>query len=177
MVTVYYIIKLITAPGALLKGFLEHLFCRIFKVPVEYAEYLQRSALCGHVEHFLAPKKGSFGICYFPHLIMLLLGLAISLPAGIKFFYFGTFGWAELLLFYVALCLLTNCFPLMEDAVNMWEKLYGEDASSKTVVKVLLSPFAVILYGGAWLEQYGLTLLLGLLEIIGLPYLLALIVG
>jgi len=177
MVTVYYMIKLITAPGALLKGFLEHLFCRIFKVPVEYAEYLQRSALCGHVEHFLAPKKGSFGICYFPHLIMLLLGLAISLPAGIKFFYFGTFGWAELLLFYVALCLLTNCFPLMEDAVNMWEKLYGEDASSKTVVKVLLSPFAVILYGGAWLEQYGLTLLLGLLEIIGLPYLLALIVG
>ncbi len=177
MVIVYYVIKFITAPGALLKGFLEHLFCRAFKVPVEYAEYLQPNSLCGHVEHFLAPKKGSFGICYFPHLIMLLFGLAISLPAGIRFFYFGAFDWSCLLLFYVGLCLLTNCFPLMEDAMNLWEQLYGEESTSKTVVKVLLSPFAVILYGGAWLEQYGLTLLLGLLEIVGLPYVIALIIG
>ncbi len=176
MVTVYYIIKFITAPGALLKGFLEHLFCRIFGVPVEFNQYMQKNELCGHAEHFLAPKRGSFGICYFPHLIMLLLGLAISLPAGIDFFYFGRFSWTALLLFYMGLSLLANLFPLMEDAINLWEHLYGEDSDSKTIVKILLSPFAVILYAGAWLEQYGLTLLTALLTIIFFPYVLGMII-
>ena len=43
MVLLYEIIKMITFPGALLKGFLEHLFCRLWKVPVEYSDYMQRN--------------------------------------------------------------------------------------------------------------------------------------
>lgn len=175
MVIVYWIVKLLTAPGALLKGFLEHLFCRIFGVPVEYNQYLQANELSGHVEHFLAAKKGSFGICYFPHLIMLVLGLAISFPAGIEFFYFGRFTWTSLLLFYIGLSLLTNLFPLMEDALNMWDKLYGPESDSKKAVKILLAPLAAILYAGAWVEQYGLTILTGVLAIAVLPYLIGLV--
>lgn len=175
MVIVYEIIKFLTFPGALLKGFLEHLFCRIYRVPVEYSDYMQRNELCGHVEHLLAPHKGSFGICFGPHLIMLLLGLVISFPGAMDLFYLGTFNWLSVILLYVGISFLTNAFPLVEDALNMWGELFS--AESKTVSKVLLAVPAAIMYAGAYLEKYGLTLLTGAACAYVLPWLLALLVG
>lgn len=175
MVIVYEIIKLLTFPGALLKGFLEHLFCRIYKVPVEYSDYMQRNELCGHVEHLLAPKKGSFGICFGPHLIMLLLGLIIAFPGAVQLFYLGTFSWLSVILLYVGVSFLTNCFPLVEDALNMWEHLFS--AESKTVSKVLLAVPAAVMYAGSYLERYGISLLTSLAFAYVLPWIVALIVG
>ena len=175
MVKVYEIIKILTFPGALLKGFLEHLFCRIFKVPVEYSDYMQRNELCGHVEHLLAPHKGSFGICFGPHIIMVLLGLLISFPAAVNLFYLGTFSWLSVILLYVGLSFLTNAFPLVEDALNMWDELYSDE--SKRVSKVLLAIPAAVLYAGAYIEKFGLTLLTGAACAYFLPWLVALIVG
>ena len=123
MVILYEIIKMLTFPGALLKGFLEHLFCRLWKVPVEYSDYMQRNELCGHVEHLLAPHKGSFAICFGPHLIMLLLGSVIAFPGAMNLFYIGTFNWLSVILFYVGVSFLANAFPLVEDALNMWSEL------------------------------------------------------
>ena len=51
MTIVYVITKYITVIGSILKGFWEHLFCRILGVPVSDARYLQATELCGHVEH------------------------------------------------------------------------------------------------------------------------------
>jgi len=158
MVTFYWILKYITFPGAMCKAFLEHLFCRIFKVPVEYNEYMQRNELCGHVEHLLADKKGSFGICFFPHILMLLMGIATILPASMGLFYLGIVRIDYIILFYIGLCFLMNCCPLYEDALNMWEHLYGYHNHSKKAAKIGLAIPAAVMRVGAWLEQYGLSL-------------------
>ena len=175
MVILYEIIKILTFPGALVKGFLEHLFCRIYKVPVEYADYMQRNELCGHVEHLLAKHRGSFGICFGPHILMLLFGSVISFAAAMNLFYIGTFGWLSIILLYVGISFLTNCFPLVEDALNMWDELFSSDA--KTVSKVCLAVPAAVMLAGSYVERYGLTLLTGAAWAYVLPWLVALIVG
>lgn len=174
MKSLYKIIKYITFPGALLKGFLEQLFCRIYHIPVTNSEYMQDNELCGHVEHDLAGKKGSFGIAWFPHIIMVLLGLFIALPGGINFFYIGTFDVLSLILFYVGVSFLTNAFPLEDDVLNMWDHLYGKDSDAKMVSKIFLAIPAAVLYAGSYLEKYGLTILTGFLCGWGFPYLVAL---
>lgn len=174
MVTLYWIIKYITFPGTLLKGFLEQLFCRIFGVPVEYSEYMQRNDLCGHTEHVLAPDHGSFGICFFPHLIMLVLGLITAFPASFYLFYLGDLNVAAAILLYISISFLTNCNPLYEDALNMWSRLYGKDSTAKKVTKVFAAIPAVIMVGFSWLEQYGLTILSAFGITYGLSYLVAL---
>lgn len=174
MKTFYKVIKYITFPGALLKGFLEQLFCRIFKIPVTNSEYMQDNELCGHIEHDLPGKKGSFAICWFPHIIMLLLGLFIALPGAIHFFYLGQFDVLSLILFYVGVSFLTNCNPLEDDAINMWDHLYGKDADAKKVSKICLAIPAAIMYGFAYVEKYGLTIVTGFLLSWGFPYFFAL---
>lgn len=176
MVTFYKIIKYITFPGAMVKGFLEHLFCRIFGIPIEYSDCMQPNQLCGHVEHMLSEKKGSFGFCWFPHIIMVLMGLMISMPAATELFYFGIFDPLSILFFYVGVSFLTNAFPLYEDSINMWEYLYGsESENTKTITKVLLWIPAAILYAGSWLDQYGATIFTALISGAILPFVVSLI--
>lgn len=175
MVTLYEILKMITFPGALLKGFLEHLFCRIFKIPVEYSDYMQRNELCGHVEHLLTPHKGSFAICFGPHIIMGLLGCFIAFPGAMGLFYIGSFNWLSVILLYVGISFLMNAFPLVEDALNMWSELYSSD--SKGISKVLLAIPAAIMYCGAYLERYCVTLLTSCAFAYFLPWIVAFFVG
>ena len=175
MVTIYWLLKYLLFPGTLLKSFLEHLFCRLYKVPIEFALYMQRNYLCGHMEHLLVKeKKGSFAICFGPHIIMLVLGLLAAFPAGVEFFYLGGFNWFAVVCFYFALSFLFNAFPLIEDAYVMWDHLYGEEADASVAAKILCAIPACIMFAGAWLEQYSLTLLTALATTAVLPYALAL---
>lgn len=175
MVTFYKIIKYITFPGAMLKGFLEHLFCRIFGIPVEYSDCMQPNQLCGHVEHMLSDKKGSFGFCWFPHIIMVILGCIVSLPGAMELFYFGIIDPLSILFFYIGISFLTNAFPLYEDAVNMWDYIYGKGSKETGKFKkvILFIPSAII-YAGSWLEQYGITFFTGILLGALLPFIVAL---
>lgn len=178
MVTLYWILKYLTFPGALLKSFLEHLFCRIYKVPIEFALYMQRNSLCGHMEHLLVKeKKGSFGICFGPHIIMLVLGLLVSFPAGVQLFYLGGINIYALICLYFGLSFLHNAFPLLEDAYSMWDHLYGSEADATTAGKILCFIPACVMFAGAWLEQYSLTLLTGLGATAALPYFVSLFFG
>ncbi|MBP5272059.1 MAG: hypothetical protein ILO43_03725, partial [Clostridia bacterium] len=126
-------------------------------------------------EHLLAPHKGSFGICFGPHIIMLLLGLAITFPASVNLFYFGTFSWLSVILLYVGVSFLVNCFPLVEDALNMWDELFS--GASKTVSKVCLAVPAAVMYAGAYLERYCVSLLTSLAFAYALPFIIGWIVG
>ena len=75
MTIVYVITKYITVIGSILKGFWEHLFCRILGVPVSDARYLQATELCGHVEHdFTKTKAVTFFINYLPGMMNRLFG-------------------------------------------------------------------------------------------------------
>ncbi len=170
----YKFIKYFTFPGSLLKGFLEQLFCRIYGIQINNSEYMQDNEYCSHIDHELTGKKGSFGICWFPHIIMLLFGLVTTFPAAVNFFYLGKFDALSLILFYAGLSFLTNAFPLEDDALNMWDHLYGKDSDAKKVSKVFLAIPAAILYAGAYVEKYGLTIVTGFLCAWGFPYLVAL---
>lgn len=174
---IYYIIKIITWPGTLLKAFMEHLTCRVYEIPVEYAKYMQKNELCGHIEHMLAPHKGSFGLCFLPHFISLICGFIFVLSSSINIIYLGKSNLFSWIFIYLGISCLTNCFPLLEDAIHMWDNLYGENSEAKTVSKILLAPFAAVMYIGAHLEKYGLTLLTSIAFAYALPYLLAFLVA
>ena len=51
------------------------------------------------------------------------------------------------ILLYVGVSFLTNAFPLVEDALNMWSELFSDE--SKGVSKVLLAIPAAVMYCGA----------------------------
>ena len=75
MTVIYVISKYITVIGSILKGFWEHLFCRILGVPVSDARYLQATELCGHVEHdFTKTKAVTFFLNYLPGMMNRMFG-------------------------------------------------------------------------------------------------------
>lgn len=167
---IFYIIKIITFPGAFLKGFLEQLACRMFGVPIEFSHYFQKNELCGHVEHLLAPKKGSFGICFLPHILMLLCGIIFSVPAACNLVYLGKVNLFGVIFAYFGISFLLNCFPLVEDALNMWDHLWSEE--TKTVTKIFLAAPAAIMYAGAYMEKYFVTILTTAGFFYAIPYIL-----
>lgn len=167
---IYYIIKIITWPGTLLKAFMEQITCRVYDIPVEYAKYMQKNELCGHIEHMLAPHKGSFGICFLPHIVSLICGFIFVLSSSINIVYLGKFNFFSWIFIYLGISCLTNCLPLLEDAIHMWDNLYGSESKAKMISKILLAPFAAVMYIGARLEKYGLTLITSIAFAYALPY-------
>lgn len=170
MVMIYYIIKILTWPGTLFKAFLEHITCRAYDIPIEYGKYMQKNELCGHVEHMLAPHKGSFGICFMPHIVSLICGFIFVLSSSINLVYLGKSNLFSWIFIYLGISCLTNCFPLPEDAIHMWENLYGKTYGAKLVSKIFLAPAAAVMYLGAYLEKYGLTLITSVAFAYALPY-------
>lgn len=170
-----YILKILTFPGAFLKGFLEQLACRMFEVPVEFSKYFQKNELCGHVEHMLAPKKGSFGICFLPHIISLFCGLIFSVASAINIVYLGKFNVFGVLFMYLGISCLLNCFPLVEDAINMWDHLF-KDESTNPIAKIGLAIPAAVMYLGAYLERYFVTILTTAGFFYAIPYIFAIFI-
>lgn len=169
-----YILKILTFPGAFLKGFLEHLACRMYEIPVEFSRYFQKNELCGHVEHMLAPKKGSFGICFLPHIISLFCGLVFTIPAALNIVYLGKVNVFGIIFLYVGISCLLNCFPLIEDVLNMWDNLFSKETS--LIAKIGLAAPAAIMYLGAYLEHYFVTILTTAGFIYAIPYIFALFI-
>lgn len=174
MVIFYSIVKFICFPGSLVKGFLEHLFCRILGIPVEFSDYLERNELAGHCEHMLA-EKHSFAICFWPHIIMLILGTVVAFPSAVNIFYLGTTDPLSIILLYIGITFLVSAFPLVEDALKMWSDIF--DGDMKKSKKILLAVPAAILRTGAYVESTGLSIVTATLYIAALPYLVALVIG
>lgn len=170
----YFILKIVSFPGTMFKAFMEHLACRMYGVPVEFSKYIQKNELCGHVEHLLAPKRGSFGICFLPHIVTLICGIAFTVPAAMNLFYLGKVNVFSCIFIYMGLSFLLNLFPMIEDAVNMWENLFSKD--TKIVLKIFLAVPAAVMYAGAYLERYCVTLLTTLGFAYGVPYFIALFI-
>ncbi len=171
-----YILKILTFPGAFLKAFLEQLACRMYEVPIEFGRYFQKNELCGHVEHLLAPKKGSFGICFLPHIIMLFCGLVFTIPAALNLVYLGKINYFGIIFLYVGISCFLNLFPLIEDSLNMWEHLYGKESKATAISKICLFLPAVIMRAGSYLEHYFVTVLTTAAFVWGVPYLFTLFI-
>lgn len=162
MTTLYIITRFITFPGAMIRGFWEQIICRIHKVGVEDNRYLRKDELCSHVEHEFMPKAGSaFAVCFVPMLLQLILALLVAAPAAFDILYLGSFkfplGLIDIVCLWIGFSLLVNCFPSVEDAINMTDKLYHGNAN--IFQKIIFAVGAGICYVGAFLERYCITFL------------------
>lgn len=172
MNVIYVISKYLTVLGSLLKGFWEHLFCRMLAVPVQDARYLQANELCGHVEHdFTKRKVAAFFLCYLPGFMNRLFGYGMFIGSYAALFILklhadaALFG-ACVVLLYIGVSLLCNNAPLYEDALNNWDLLYGKEQETNIVVKILAFIPSVYFIVSAWLEKYALSFLIFIVAIL-----------
>lgn len=159
MTAFYYITKYLTFPGAYVRCFWEQIICRIYRVPVEDNRYLRQDEMCSHVDHELMPTaSGAFALCFVPAFFNAIGAFFLAiLPVVFLFIYETT----NLLLlavctvsYWFACSLYLNSYSLVEDAMNMMEKIYKK---GNILQKILYAPGAALLYIGAYLEKYGIT--------------------
>lgn len=159
MTVIYLLSKILTFPGTLLHALWEHIMCRAYKNPVEDARYFRMNEMCGHVEHeFIGGRKNNFWFCFVPFLLQLALGMGLLVPMSIRVIKLGDWNVFHLVLLWLGISLLSNMFPLVEDAMQLWDVFYGENGASLPV-KILLFPFIGVLVAGAHLERFGITVL------------------
>lgn len=160
----YLIVKYITIVGTFLQAFFEHLTCRVYAVLVEDGRYLRANEMCGHIEHEIIRNRSvSFGVCFFPFLFNLLLGLITVSVGAVNVYYLGEFftdsgmiNIVNFLFLWMGIACLSNLFPQWEDALTLKEEIYGK-GKSNLFVKIIAAPIFAVLYGGAFLQKYGLT--------------------
>lgn len=164
MTKLYILIKYLTFPGALIRGFWEQIVCRICKVPVEDNRYLRNDEMISHVEHEFMPKaQGAFAICFVPA-FMNFIGALLLCLSPIMFTLYARFDDTVLtavnaLAYWFAFSLMVNSYPLIEDAYNMMEKVYKK---GNILQKILYAPASALLFIGAFLEKYCITFILGI---------------
>lgn len=160
----YVISKFLTFPGAMVRGFWEHIVCKICGIPVEDNRLLRNDELCGHVEHELAPTaRKAFALCFVPAFLNALLAFLLAVPSMLSLFAFEMNGALNLVCgivaFWFAFSLCVNSYPLVEDALNMKEKVYK---NGTIIQKIFYAPGFAFLYIGAFLEKYLITFVLAL---------------
>ncbi len=185
MKLIYVITKILTFPGALTKALFEQIMCRIFRCPVEDNRYLRTDEMCGHIEHELikGPVK-SYMFCFIPGLLNFLLACAVGIFPLVNILNLGNYSGfisfpAELIqsltnpevievptltldfilpffFAWVSVSLLTNLFPIIEDAVVMKEQY----KKLNVALKIIFFPGYIVMLAGSRLEKYGITFLL-----------------
>ena len=154
MRAVYLTVKYITIVGTFLQGFFEHLSCRMYDVLIEDGRYLRSNEMCGHIEHELIKKRGTaFGVCFFPFLFNLLIGLILTAAGSVNIFYLGEFfmsadskvpNFPNFLFLWVGISCLTNLFPQIDDALTLKEQIYGKGKSNLFVKIIAVGDLIVL---------------------------------
>ena len=164
MTALYILIKYLTFPGALVRGMWEQAVCRMSKVPVEDNRYLRRDEMISHIDHEFMPKaQGAFAICFVPFFFNMLGAILFGTIPAVMLLYLqfrGAFLMATCLVSYwFAFSLFVNAFPLVEDAMNMIDKVYRH---GNILQKIIYAPGACICFIGAYLERYCITFILAI---------------
>lgn len=162
MTWLYIISKFIVFPGAYLRGFWEHLTCKLLKLPVEPGGYLRMDEACGHVEHSLARKQfAAFLMATGPGFMNFITGLFIFLWGFINLKYMGMTFYDSVPLFilyvlcvYVGASLLCCLFPLTEDVLNYWSIAYTKNPKRRIIGSILGFIPMLLTRIGAFLEKY-----------------------
>jgi len=143
----YMITKIITYPGAFLKGFWEHIACRILKIEVTDRNYLAPDWHCGHVKHepAMTPAK-AFLLTLLPYMAQRMLGWIFIGASFAPILIFGVrstqdtyFFWLYVVALFFGLSLLCNSFPQWEDAKRQWNLFFGRPtAQEAAAIETLL---------------------------------------
>lgn len=168
MTAIYIIIKYLTFPGAMVRGFWEHLVCKICGVPVEDNRLLRNDEVSSHVEHELAPtSRKAFALCFVPAFMNGFLALLLMIPSVCGLFYFEMSGVINIIVniiaYWFAFSLYVNSYPLVEDALNMKYQVYKKGT---IIQKIFYSPGFLFTYAGAYAEKYFVTFLLAVAGLI-----------
>ncbi len=173
MTALYIASKILTFPGAYIKGFWEHLTCKILGLPVEVPGYLRIDEACGHVEHTLAVKGFSaYLMATGPAFMNFNAGLWIFLAGFVNLRYMGITPHDSVGLFvlyvlmtYVGVSMLCNVFPLVEDAMNLYDLLYSQKKGN-AIGRILAYIPTGITYAGAFAEKYCITFLIWIIILV-----------
>lgn len=164
MTFIYCLIRYLTFPGAYVRAMWEQTVLRRTKTVVEDNRYLRDDELSGHVEHeFTEKAQGSFALCFVPFFLNCVgIFSLLIFPSVI-----GANSLAATILSSVsvwfAFSLFCNSFPLIEDAMNMLEKVYKK---GNILQKIIYAPGAAICFVGAYLERYSITFIIGIIGIV-----------
>lgn len=162
MTALYIIVKYLTFPGAYIRCMWEQIVCRACKVPVEDNRCLRKDEMTSHIEHeFMPTAQSAFAICFVPAFMNAIGALFLCL-APIMFTLFiqiddVTLTVINLIAYWFAASLMVNSYPLVEDALNMMEKVYKK---GNILQKILYAPAAALLFIGAYVEKYCISLIL-----------------
>ena len=164
MTFIYILVRYLTFPGAYVRCMYEQIICRMTKTVVEDNRYIRDDEMSSHIDHELIKSaQGSFALCFVPMFFNLIGAVCLiffpffiranSIPATI----FSS------LAIWFSVSLFCNCFPLIEDAMNMMEKVYKK---GNILQKIIYAPGAAVAYVGAYLERYNVTALIAFAAVI-----------
>ena len=151
------ITKILTYPGAFMKGFWEHLTCRILRLQVTDRRYLRPNELCGHAAHTpaMTPAK-AFLLSWMPYIAQRILGWIFVGASAVPILLFNMRGQAENPMFllqcvalFLGISFLCNAFPQWEDAKRHWRLFYGgftpeEEQAMAAYSEALLAAFDAV---------------------------------
>lgn len=162
MTILYIITKYLTFPGALVRGFWEHLVCKMCSIPVEDNRLLRNDEVSSHVEHELAPtSRKAFALCFVPAFMNGLLALLLAIPSTLGLFFFNISGVLNVIVniiaYWFAFSLYVNSYPMIEDALNMKEQVYK---NGTVLQKIFYAPGFLFTFVGAYAERYLITFLI-----------------
>lgn len=171
MINLYVFTRVLTVFGAITRAFWEQVACRICGIPVEDVRAFKVSELCGHVEHELIKKKShSFIVCWLPFTLNFIFSVCFLLSGAYRIIYIGDMNsitsWVFL---WLGISFAANCVPSFEDVLSFRENFYNDE--TKTITKIVLAPFFVIINGFAFLERYSITFIVAILFAVVFPQL------
>lgn len=159
MTALYCFIRFLTFPGVYARCFWEQIVCRICGIPVEDNRYLRQDEMSGHIDHELMPTASSaFAFCFLPAFLNAVGALILGILPLYFLFLYETTNLIIILIsaisFWFSCSLYLNSYSLVEDAINMMEKIYKH---GNILQKIIYTPGAVLLYIGSFLERYCVT--------------------
>lgn len=182
MRTVKIVLGLIFLPGAYIRGFWEHITCRILKLQVEDIGYIRLDEAIGHTEHSLPETQwGAWLMSTGPGFMNFNMGFTFLLFGIMNLRYMGVTFFDSPLLFilsvistYLGVSLLVFLFPLTEDILNFFDIAYGSKKQEKSAVgkiicligKIIAFPFAIITRFFVFLDKFCITHLLLLIYLL-----------
>ena len=152
---IYIFTRYLTFPAVFIRCMWEQIICRFGKIAVEDARYVRDDEMCGHIEHEIIKSRASSVLIGLLPLLSAMTGIvAFSLfpyifrPTSLE----GTV-FTGLSVWFV-ISFISNCFPSIEDVLNMRDRIYKE---SHLAFRIILAPVFGLLFVGAYLERYCVT--------------------
>lgn len=155
MTALYIITRYVTFPGAFIRCFYEHIMLKITKTPVEDDRYIRDDEMSSHIEHELikGPTAAFFTalipclLCLWGALLMAMCPVVFRPTSVAGTVFTGLSVW-------FAVSLLSNCFPSVEDALNLADRIYRK---GNLFQKIIFAPFFAVLFVGAYAERYSVS--------------------